>query len=503
MIGYGYGPFGLIPFDALMEPETGATKLDWSDVTARTVQYGVDRGILYPEEPYKILDQVEINLFPNPLFDRTIHALYRDNYFWSSAEAFPSTIPEDPPAGEDNMLYFPSYIESPVPFYLSALLRDTGLTYLLAKKTFSASFQILTPYSTVTAQMVALHSEESSHVPYGDVVTISPSNDIQEISVIPNEDYPDINGLENIGVLFTVTDVDLPEGEVLPDPSLGIAHMLISPTAEPPEFFTGSGGAGEYYIYDWDRDYNFSASRAFSVESSAVPWQGLISFDESMNNEIKEYYFEGRPYLFVPSLSRYSGTINAYTYPDEFLKMVGNGEVAGGLYFDGQQPQTFGLTYRTKIANTHEGLEAGYILHLVYNLTATQGDTTRETLADSINPTTFTWDVQAVPVQVEGFLPTAHVMIDSRKIDASDLSNIEEILYGSNYRIPRLPAPSELYELLTFGNLISVMDLYNGTVEITGNSQYVIDHGDGTFTLRQIDGENLGDGSFRINTTYL
>ena len=53
------------------------------------------------------------------------------------------------------------------------------------------------------------------------------------------------------------------------------------------------------------------------------------------------------------------------------------------------------------------------------------------------------------PVEVgEGFKPTAHIEIDSTKVDAEKLAAIEAVLYGSESEEAKLPLPSELITLL-------------------------------------------------------
>lgn len=45
---------------------------------------------------------------------------------------------------------------------------------------------------------------------------------------------------------------------------------------------------------------------------------------------------------------------------------------------------------------------------------------------------TMSWDVTADPVSVKGFKPTAHVVIDSTKVDSAKLQTIIDALYDTD-----------------------------------------------------------------------
>ena len=55
-----------------------------------------------------------------------------------------------------------------------------------------------------------------------------------------------------------------------------------------------------------------------------------------------------------------------------------------------------------------------------------------ETINDSPDAMTMSWDVTADPVSVKGFKPTAQVVIDSTKVDSAKLQTIIDTLYGTD-----------------------------------------------------------------------
>ena len=147
-------------------------------------------------------------------------------------------------------------------------------------------------------------------------------------------------------------------------------------------------------------------------------------------------------------------SIEAYTYPDEFMECDGSREIVAGAYI-GQQPRKqFGFAYRTLIGNDIKSNDYGYKLHLVYGCYATPSDRNYATVNDSPEAITFSWEVSTTPVEVAGFKPTATLEIDSTKVAAGKITALENILYGTagtgnNAVAPRLPLPAEVITTLT------------------------------------------------------
>lgn len=188
-----------------------------------------------------------------------------------------------------------------------------------------------------------------------------------------------------------------------------------------------------------------------------VPWNGLVSVSESpKGGESKPYYLDGIKYLNRASPVEYTATIEAYTYPEEFAECDGTELVENGLFATAQRRKSFGLSYRTKIANDVDGLDHGYKIHLIYNASATPSQRANNTMSESVEPYNFSWQVTTVPVKLDGHKPTAHYIIDSRKSPAGLLGQIEEILYGNSIQASRLPTVGELKFLFTVYTVINI-----------------------------------------------
>lgn len=172
-------------------------------------------------------------------------------------------------------------------------------------------------------------------------------------------------------------------------------------------------------------------------DDRGVPWNGLTSIDENDGGaSVEPVYFEGVKYHGVQKVGDFGATLSAFMYPEEFDECEGLVSLGNGLFVDNQPPKPFGMSFRTKVGNELEGLGHGYKVHLLYNLTAIPNEVTRQTMSDPLNLTDFSWEISAVPVPITNYRPTAHVILDSRYLPSEILSEIENILYGSEGYFP-------------------------------------------------------------------
>lgn len=194
-----------------------------------------------------------------------------------------------------------------------------------------------------------------------------------------------------------------------------------------------------------------------------VAWNGLTSVSESPDGgDANDIYADDIKYLSLRGVENFGGTIEAYTYPDEWAVIDGSAELVTGAVI-GQQPRkTFGLCYRTTLGNDTELDDHGYKLHLIYGASASPSEKTYETINDSPEPIQFSWEYTTIPVPVTGFKPTACITIDSTKFPAgpngtknAKLQALEDALYGTDGTgsgsgtDPYLPLPDDVKGLLS------------------------------------------------------
>ena len=198
-----------------------------------------------------------------------------------------------------------------------------------------------------------------------------------------------------------------------------------------------------------------------------VAWNGLSSVSESPSGaEATAIYADNIEYLNLYSLEEFGATIEAYTYPDEWMECDGSASLATGVILGQQARKTFGLSYRTVIGNDIDGNDKGYKLHLIYGCHASPSERQYQTINDSPEAITFSWEISTIPVNVTGHKPVSCITIDSTKADATKLANLEQILYGTpaveadatnNISAaaavaPRLPLPDEIAEIFAANN---------------------------------------------------
>lgn len=210
---------------------------------------------------------------------------------------------------------------------------------------------------------------------------------------------------------------------------------------------------GVLYVYD-------ETSQADNKYGTGVVWNGLTTVSENPSGaEPTALWADNIKYLNLVSAEDFSCTIEAYTYPDEFMACDGSAAIATGIYAHQQKRKTFGFCYRTRIGNDAVGDSLGYKLHIVYGCTASPSERSYATVNDSPEAITFSWEVNTTPVPlgtINGveYRPTAYIEIDSTKVAEGKWTLLENKLYGtdgtsgSEGTAPTLPLPSEILTLI-------------------------------------------------------
>ncbi len=186
------------------------------------------------------------------------------------------------------------------------------------------------------------------------------------------------------------------------------------------------------------------------VYGKGVPWNGLTSISESPEGaELTELWADGIKYANMRSVEDLKATVEAYTCPEEFEACDGTASLVEGVTIGQQKRATFALCYRTLVGNDQEGTDKGYKIHIIYGATASPSEKQYQTVNDSPDAITFSWEMSTTPVNVTGAAkPTALVVIDSTKLDEAKLAKIEAKLYGDAENEPTLLMPDEIKTLL-------------------------------------------------------
>ena len=206
-------------------------------------------------------------------------------------------------------------------------------------------------------------------------------------------------------------------------------------------------------LYETGVDHGVLYPMGQNGYGDGVAWNGLTTVTETPSGaEATKLYADNIKYLEIRSAEEFGGTIEAYTYPDEWAECDGSAALATGVYA-GQQPRkVFGLCYRTVLGNDVDLDKHGYKLHIVYGCTASPSERSYATINDSPEAITFSWEFSSVPVPVTGHKPVSCITIDSTKVDATKLATLESILYGTGGQTTvaaRLPLPAEIVSTLS------------------------------------------------------
>jgi hypothetical protein len=182
-------------------------------------------------------------------------------------------------------------------------------------------------------------------------------------------------------------------------------------------------------------------------------WNGLTTVNETPTGAGTTALFaDNHKYLNLVATEEFGATVDAYTYPDAFAQCDGTEEAEPGVHIGQQRRRLFGLAYRTRLGNDTDGSDHGYKLHLVYGAQAAPSSKSYGTINDTPAAITFSWALTTNPVNVSGGRrPTSLVVVDSTKVDAGVLAQLEAILYGTDTDDPRLPLPDEIITLFGTG----------------------------------------------------
>ncbi len=203
------------------------------------------------------------------------------------------------------------------------------------------------------------------------------------------------------------------------------------------------------------------------VYDTGFAWNGLTAVTEKPSGaDATPLYADNIKYLNLIAAEDFGGTIEAYTYPDEFAQCDGTVFPTPGVAVAQQTRQTFGLAYRTKLGNDVSASDYGYKLHLVYGAIASPSEKKYATVNDKPEAIAFSWDVTTTPVAVPSFKPTAVMTIDSTKVNAGALTALEVVLYGTVGVEPRLPTPTEVIAFFS-GSVIEATPTEPTFVQLT------------------------------------
>lgn len=194
---------------------------------------------------------------------------------------------------------------------------------------------------------------------------------------------------------------------------------------------------------------------ATGAYGEGVAWNGLISANQSNDGaEPTDLYADNIKYLSLMSAENHKGTIEAYTYPEEFEVCDGSAAVNPGVYVGQQMRVPFGFVYCTIVGNDTQGNAYGEKMHFVYNARVSPSERSYETVNEDPEAITFSWEYTTTPVDLSDVTlegrtldPSAGITISKTEVGAVKYQELQDLVYGTEALEPTLPTIQEIITL--------------------------------------------------------
>lgn len=190
--------------------------------------------------------------------------------------------------------------------------------------------------------------------------------------------------------------------------------------------------------------------------TAGIAWNGITNITDSPEGgESNDQYADNIKYASLRGTENFKGSIEALHFPKEFEPCMGKKAGKDGVegYFNLQNKTPFSFAYINYVGNDTEGLEYGNELNIVWNSTVGPVEVSHDTLNDSPEATTFSWDYDATPVSISksGFQPTSKFSIVNTEESAAIYTKIYNALYGTD-------EPDGTSGLLMPDDIIAILD---------------------------------------------
>lgn len=246
-----------------------------------------------------------------------------------------------------------------------------------------------------------------------------------------------------------------------------------------------------------EQRYEYGLDRGLVIlqDGTAHPWNGLTKVDiKRTTGLLVPIHYEGRRFDVLDSPPELSANVSAYTYPEAIERVTGMDMDPRGVMFDEGELGYFSLSYRTLEENNN------YKLVVLMGCKGVPVDTSHTTVTGAIEPFVFSWELQATPQLVSGRL-TSRITLDTRKIPSTAVRLAEDILYGTDDKDPDLDGFLKFIENDFDGYMTHyVIDNGDGTWTLETSDNYVTEQG-GVFVVDTVDAEYINDHTYVVESS--
>lgn len=186
-------------------------------------------------------------------------------------------------------------------------------------------------------------------------------------------------------------------------------------------------------------------------------WNGVTAVSEAPEGGEDNYiYADNIKYLNLKSPEEWKGSITAYDCPKAFDACDGILEIDDGIVFGQQDRSSFAICFLSRLGNDVDGDKYGQKLTIVYGLTATPTSKDHNTVNDSPEAQEFSWDINSLPVVVDGYNAFSTITVKSTECSKEKWTQIINTLYGSD-------AAEAVYKLTTDTSIVQGKKYYTRT----------------------------------------
>lgn len=181
-----------------------------------------------------------------------------------------------------------------------------------------------------------------------------------------------------------------------------------------------------------------------------VAWNGLQSIKKTNDGaEESALYADNMKYISLMSAENLKGSIDAYTYPEEFEACDGSVAVNPGVFIGQQSRVGFGLAWSTIVGNDTLGNAYGEKIHIIYNAKVSPSERAYETVNEDPDAITFSWEFTTTPNDLSdiGLEPSAGIVISKAEVGPVIFAQVQDLIYGNDVDGSTLPTIQELITL--------------------------------------------------------
>lgn len=179
------------------------------------------------------------------------------------------------------------------------------------------------------------------------------------------------------------------------------------------------------------------------------------------------------------NLGFFAGSIQTYSAPESFWEEV----------FLQRKAKVFDFSYRVSG-------DGRYRIHLVYNVSVKSSQYTYKQSGTEA----FSFDFTANPSEIPGVARSSHLVIETDIAYSWTVSELEDVLYGTDSTDARMPSPDEVFSIFESNSILIITDNGDGTWTATGPDSVITMLDSTTFQISWPSAVYLTSDKYKIQS---